>query len=164
MRALAASGQADDAEADADAEFQYVLEVYSNSANSLNSFALRMVADPNEKLWHAPAAVQFASKAVELEPKNGLLWNTLGVAQYRKGDYEKAIESLAKSEEVLQDEQYSFNGFFLAMAHWQLDHKQEAKDFFEKSIEWMDANQPTNGELLRFKAEAAKLIDIADTP
>ena len=48
------------------------------------------------------------------------------------------------------------------MAHWQLGHKDEARTWYDKAVEWMDKNQPKNEELLRFRDEAAKLLGIAE--
>ena len=52
--------------------------------------------------------------------------------------------------------------FFLAMAHWQLGDKDEARKWYDKAVEWMDKNQPKNEELLRFRAEAAELLGISE--
>ena len=43
------------------------------------------------------------------------------------------------------------------MTHWQLDHKDQARKWYEKAVEWMTKNQPHN-ELHRFDAEAAALL------
>ena len=50
--------------------------------------------------------------------------------------------------------------FFLAMAHWHLGRKDEARKWYQKGTEWMDKHQPKNAELRRFRAEAAKLLGI----
>ena len=55
------------------------------------------------------------------------------------------------------------NGFFLAMAHWQLGHKEEARRQYDKSVGWMEnsENSESNAdELIRFRAEAAELLGI----
>jgi len=44
--------------------------------------------------------------------------------------------------------------FFLAMAHWQMGNKEEARKRYDQAVQWMDKNQPTNEELRRFRAEA----------
>ena len=56
----------------------------------------------------------------------------------------------------------AFDWFFLGMAHWQLDHKDEARKWYDEAIEWMDKNQPQNDELRRFRAEAAELLGITE--
>ena len=85
---------------------------------------------------------------------------TLGVAQHRNGNWQGSIEAVQKSMELRQGGD-SFDWFFLAMAHWQLDHKQEARVWYDKAVEWMDKHQPKNGELMRFCAEADELLGIS---
>jgi tetratricopeptide (TPR) repeat protein len=92
-------------------------------------------------------------KAVELEPKQGISWNTLGVALYRAGDWKAAIEALNKSME-LRNGGDSSDWFFLALAHWQLGKQEEARKWYEKAVEWMEKNQPEDQELRRFRNEA----------
>jgi hypothetical protein len=52
--------------------------------------------------------------------------------------------------------------FFLAMAHWQLGQKEEARNWFDKAVEWMDMNHSKNEELRRFRTEAAELLGISE--
>jgi tetratricopeptide (TPR) repeat protein len=101
-----------------------------------------------------------AKTAVELEPLQGMYWNTLGVAHYRIGDWKAAIEALKKSDELLPGQHFSFDAFFLAMAHWQVGDKDEARKWYDQAALWMDKNQPANEELRRFRAEAEELMGI----
>jgi hypothetical protein len=48
------------------------------------------------------------------------------------------------------------------MTHWQLDHKEEARKWFDKAVERMEKNQPGNEQLRRFRAEAAELLGVKD--
>ncbi|MEX0679483.1 MAG: protein kinase [Pirellulales bacterium] len=104
------------------------------------------------------AAVEYVN-AIELAPQDGYFRNTLGVAQYRAGNWKAAIEALEKSME-LRDGGDAFDWFFLAMASWQLDHKDDARQWHGKAVEWMDKNQPENEELRRFRIEAAELLRV----
>jgi tetratricopeptide (TPR) repeat protein len=124
----------------------------------LSAWALATTADPEER--NPAKAVELAKKAVELAPTQGTYWNTLGVAQYRTGDWKAALEALENSMRLLPGKQESFNMFFLAMAHWRLGEKDKAREWYDKAVAWMDKNQPTNEELLRFRAEAAELLGI----
>jgi hypothetical protein len=58
----------------------------------------------------------------------------------------------------------SFDFFFLAMAHWQLDDKDQARTWYDKAVPWMDKNKPQNEDLRRFRAEAEDLLCIKKTP
>jgi hypothetical protein len=109
---------------------------------------------------------------VELAPKEGEYWNTLGVAQYRAKDWTAAVEALGKSDALLGDKVLGFNAFFLAMAHWQLGDRPKARAWYEKAVAWqhshkaeLEWNPPWREELRRFRAESAALLGIpAEAP
>src|SRR5262249_3937246 len=101
-------------------------------------------------------------EAVERKPQDGNYRLTLGAALYRADDLKEAIEVLEKSLE-LRKKGDSFPWFFLAMAQWKLDRKDQARRSFDLAVEWMDKNQPNNEELRRFRAEAAELLGIEQT-
>jgi eukaryotic-like serine/threonine-protein kinase len=98
---------------------------------------------------------------VELNPQNGGYVNTLGVAYYRTGDWKAAIAALEKSMELRKGGD-SLDWFFLAMAHWQLGNKDEARRWYDKAVKWMEEHAPKNVELTRFRAEAAELLGVRD--
>jgi hypothetical protein len=65
-----------------------------------------------------------------MEPGDGSLRNTLGVAQYRAGQWQSALETLTESDR-LQSAQlggsHPADLAFLAMAHLQLGQKEKAQ-------------------------------------
>ncbi len=114
---------------------------------------------------HDPAeAVGLARKAVEIEPTAAHNWNTLGVALYRAGEYRAAIDALEKSEKLGHGREFGFNAFFLAMAHWQIGHKDkdEARRWYKKAVSWMEKSKPNDDELRRFFAEATTLLGLPE--
>jgi hypothetical protein len=54
--------------------------------------------------------------------------------------------------------------FFLAMAKWRLNEKDEARKWFRKAVGWMEKNQPKNEELRRFRVEAGALLGLEVPP
>jgi eukaryotic-like serine/threonine-protein kinase len=102
-------------------------------------------------------AVELARAAVALMPANGLFWNTLGVAQYRAGDWGAAIVALENSMR-LQAGGGAHDWLFLAMARWQLGDAKGAKTWYDRSLTAMKDRASENIELSRFKAEAASLL------
>jgi Flp pilus assembly protein TadD len=103
-------------------------------------------------------AVRLAKKAVNAGPQSGDFRNTLGVALYRNGDHKAAVAELETSM-GLRAGGDSFDWFFLAMAHWQLDHKDEARKWYDQAVEWMEKNNPEDDELRRFRAAAEELLN-----
>ena len=74
-------------------------------------------------------------------PSDGGLLNTLGVAQYRAGEFEESVVTLTRSLGLNTD---AVNGFeepsdlaFLAMAQWMLGRSSDAKKNIERLFEVM---------------------------
>jgi tetratricopeptide (TPR) repeat protein len=109
------------------------------------------------KRWNAAAAL--FEESVKLAPAKGAYWNKLGAAQYRVGDWQAALEAFEQSMK-LRNGGDAFDWFFLAMAHWQLGEKEEARKWYDQAAAWMDKNQPKNDDLRRFRAEAAELLEL----
>ena len=141
------------------ADFEKAIELQPDNPGNCNDLAWCLVTCPERRIWKPARAVELAKKATERAPGNGAYWNTLGVAQYRAGDYEAAIKTLGKSME-LGSGGVAFDWFFLAMAHWQLKHTEEARRWYDKGVAWMEKNKSDDDELLRFRAEAAELLGI----
>jgi tetratricopeptide (TPR) repeat protein len=126
-------------------------------ASVLNNQAWNLAVDPDPQLRDPAQAVELAGKAVELAPTDGSFWNTLGTAHYRAGNWKATISALDQSMELRQGGD-SYDWFFLAMAHWRLNDKHTARNWHERAAAWMDANQPQNEELRRFRTEAEELM------
>ncbi len=107
--------------------------------------------------------MKLAQQATELDPKNGNAWDTLGVAHYRLGDCDAALRELGKSLELNRGDAVD-TWLFLAMAHWKTGQKDQARQWYDKAVVWIDKNQPSEGELLRFRDEAAALLGLSGRP
>ena len=55
----------------------------------------------------------------------------------------------------------AWDWLFLAMAHWQLGNKDEARKWYDQGVQWMQKNKPEDEELRRFRTEAEELLRIA---
>src|SRR5262249_26235630 len=139
--------------------FDQLLKLQPASADACNSLAWLLATCPEEKLRNPRWAVELARKGVELAPKARGIWNTLGAALYRAGDWQAAIQALEKSMELSKGGN-SFDWFFLAMARWQLGEKDKAREFYDRAVQWMEKNRPKNEELHRFRAEASELLEL----
>jgi hypothetical protein len=89
-------------------------------------------------------------------------WTTLGVAQYRAGDWTNAIAALEKSESLPSGPWTGINDFFLAMAHWQVGEKETARGSYAKGVAWRKANQPRDQAIRETQSEATRLLGIDD--
>jgi tetratricopeptide (TPR) repeat protein len=154
--ALIEKGQLDKAIA----EYCAGIRLKQDDAPLRNTLARLLATCPDVKLRDPDHAVKHAKKAVELAPGHGGFWNTLGVAQYRKGDWKAAVAALNKSIQLRKGGD-STDFFFLAMAQWQLNEKDKARAWYERAVAWMDKHNPQNKELKRFREEATALLGLA---
>jgi tetratricopeptide (TPR) repeat protein len=145
------------------AEYREALRLNRANDTAQNALAWLLTTCPDPQLRDPGEAVRLARMATELAPRNGSYWNTLGIAQYRAGDWTAAITALNKSMQLRRSGD-STDYFFLAMAHWQLGEKDQAREWYDKAVQWMDKNKPEDDELRRFRAEAAEMLKVSGTP
>ena len=102
--------------------YRELLQIEARDCSTMNNLAWLLSTCTEASVRDPARAVELAKKAVELAPKEGTHWNTLGVAHYRADDWKAAIDALTKSMELRKGGD-SNDWFFLAMAHWQLGDK-----------------------------------------
>jgi WD40 repeat protein/tRNA A-37 threonylcarbamoyl transferase component Bud32 len=124
----------------------------------LNEAAWAIVREADEDSDRYLVAREAAAAASEAQPNEAMILNTLGVAQYRVGDYETAVQTLTRSDEL--------NGgipedvAFLAMTHWQLGNEDEAKGQLARLRELMQSPEhASNEDGQLFLREAEALIE-----
>src|SRR5262249_3177772 len=132
------------------------------SGQSLNVAAWNLITSTDPKYQAPDLAIELAQKAVKLEPTAAHIINTLGVAQYRAGDWKAAISTLKKAEELTGPQSFDANAYFLAMAHWQQGEKEQARKWYAAALVWTEKRNLRSDELLRFRAEAASLLGLPE--
>jgi tetratricopeptide (TPR) repeat protein len=150
--------------AEADAAFRDALRLDPNAPFSNGDLGWFRANCPDVRFRNIQEAVQLAKKATELQPGKGEHWLALGVAHYRAGQFQEAIADLQKPKQ-LRARETTTSWLFLAMAHWQLGDKEQARKLYNQASDWLEKNQPENvEELRRFRAEAAALLEIEELP
>lgn len=126
-----------------------------------NLLAWLLATCPDVSLRDSTLAVELAAKATQQAPQTRAFRNTLGVACYRAGQWRDAVNHLEQSM-ASSNGGDAFDWLFLAMTQWQLNDKDDARKWFDKAIDWIDANakEKENDELRRFRTEAASLLGI----
>ena len=86
------------------------------------------------------------------------------MAHYRAGDWKAAIAALEKSMALAKAPEggNARQWFFLAMAHRQLDAKDDARRWYDRAVAWMDKHAAKDAELQRIRTEAAELLKMED--
>jgi tetratricopeptide (TPR) repeat protein len=135
----------------------YCAGLCPDSAKIQNDLAWLLVVEPDLLPGQPAAAVSLAARAVELAPDRHHIWNTLGAAQYRAGNWRESIRALEKSMQLNKGGEIT-DWLFLAMAHWRLGEEDQARKWLKQAVEWMDKEGPQGPALSGFRAEAEKLI------
>jgi tetratricopeptide (TPR) repeat protein len=141
-------------------EYETAVALEPNVAEFENNLAWMLVTCPETGLRNPSRAVELARSAVDRAKDTPGYWNTLGVSLYRIGDWQGAISALEKS--IALQSYTSFDGYFLAMAQAQLGQRDAARRQYDQAVRWMQRIKPGDEELRRFRAEAARLLQIED--
>src|SRR5262249_2131999 len=105
-------------------------EQYHQDPATLGRASREVVRRPDGSSAAYRRALLQAEEACRLEPNNGLHVNTLGLAQSRLGQYQEALQTLARSDKLQAP---SAEGYlpadlaFRAMAQYQLGQKEQAQ-------------------------------------
>jgi tetratricopeptide (TPR) repeat protein len=101
-------------------------ETWPESPGDLNGVAWMLAAFPDPPEADSRRGLRLAETACQLDPDNWFHFNTLGVAQYRAGQYEKALATLKRSNELSGNRQPA-NLAFLAMTQHRLNRGEAAR-------------------------------------
>jgi uncharacterized protein HemY len=112
-------------------------------------------------------ALRLADNGLAEAPQREMLQEVRGIALYRLGQYQAAVHALEKST-APPGKADIVDMLFLAMSHWQLGNKQDARKWYAAGAEWFATLQPdrpsvydvcsaANGDIL---AEAKKVLRI----
>ena len=133
------------------------------NAVNLNESSWNIVRSPKASLERYQQALSWAQQACELNRRSANLLNTLGVAQYRTGDYEAAQTTLQQAIALRPDsdsnKDSAWDRVFLAMTWQQLGNRNQAQQTLERVRELIRLHQlERNRELQAFMREAQRLI------
>jgi serine/threonine protein kinase/Flp pilus assembly protein TadD len=129
-----------------------------STADAYDSLAWLLATSPHEKLRDPSKALAYAKKTVELRPMDGYHWCTLGVALYRNGKWKEAVAACEQTKS-LQYQRDCKDFLLLAMAHWQLGDKDQARSWYGQGVAWMQKNY-ADRQVRRFHQEAKALLGV----
>jgi tetratricopeptide (TPR) repeat protein len=145
-------------------------DIFRN-ANTLNNASWYVVRQPGGTEEQYRLALRFAEMAVQKAPRAGYFLNTLGVAQYRVGDYAEALKTLIESDRINSqfDEQGLRTGqpqgsipadlAFLAMATYRLGEKDKARAFLDELRKKVARTRVNRPEAEAFLREAEDVLE-----
>jgi serine/threonine protein kinase/Flp pilus assembly protein TadD len=151
------------------AAYEKALRLGPNFLQGHINLATVLTTCPDAKLRNAQRALEAARQAVALAAKADRemqlkAWQVLGYARYRVGDWKESIEAMAKAVALnkASPDGTAWQGFFLAMAHWQLGHHDEARRWYDRALRWLKQHTPVNERLRHLRGEAGALLKIVE--
>jgi tetratricopeptide (TPR) repeat protein len=128
--------------------------------SDMDSLAWMLATCDDPGLRDPGRALELATGATKASPNRGDFWITLGAARYRAGDLKGSLQALDRSMRLRKGGNSS-DWFFVAMAHARLGNKEQARKWYDQAVDWMEKNRPPDGELRRFRREAAILLGVS---
>jgi WD40 repeat protein/Tfp pilus assembly protein PilF len=147
--------------AQAIAAYRTLLARWPDHAPAANNLAWILLTCPPDSR-RPDEALPLALKAVELAPERFEYLNTLGVAYYRLGRFDQAVQALLQASERNPDGPTAWDFFYLAMSHQQLGEADQARDCYVKATQWWNRHPPQSPdqveELRSIQAEADTIV------
>jgi eukaryotic-like serine/threonine-protein kinase len=130
-----------------------LLAKYPDPPDYRVQLAKMLVTCPVAQYRNPARAAALVQQAMQRPPIPSYLWEVLGISQYRAGDATAAIESLQRMMEMVgggQAEQW----LYLAMAYREKGDHQQAQEWYDKAVAWIEEYHPASEKLDRIRAEA----------
>ena len=131
----------------------------SQRSDLMNNLAWSIVSRQECTRKQADCAIRLVEQCISLNPNESSFLNTLGVARYRSGEFDKAMASLTKSVASLSGADVFYDAVFIAMCQWKLGEYESAREWLSKSRVALDQTLAPPEEMKRFLAEAEVLIE-----
>jgi dipeptidyl aminopeptidase/acylaminoacyl peptidase len=145
-----------------------VAQTYPENPELLNQLARQLVKLPGGETSGYRKALRYSEEACQLEPVTGAYLTTLGVAYYRVGNDDKALETLLRADKINQQQEKGSipaDLAFLAMTQQHLGHAKEAQAELKRLRERMkDPRLAQDAEAEGFLREAEALLANPKTP
>ena len=145
-----------------------VAQTYPENPELLNRLARQLVNLPGGETSGYRKALRYSEEACQLEPVTGAYLTTLGVAHYRVGNDDKALETLLRADNINQKQEKGSipaDLAFLAMTQQHLGHAKEAQAELQRLRERMkEPRWAQDAEAQGFLREAEALLANPKTP
>jgi tetratricopeptide (TPR) repeat protein len=140
------------------ADYKEAIRLDDREAHAYGGLAQLLATAADPKYRDPVQALEMAKKGTELAPRVASHWSVLGIAHVRAGEGQAAVTALDRAMK-LSNGGDAFDWFILALAHWQLGNKQEARRWYDRGVAWMENNKEA---LARDKYQADVIRGVGD--
>ncbi len=127
----------------------------------LGQLGIFLLICPDARFRDPERASDLLEKLIAIKPEHADSWQRLSLAKCRIGKYEAALDSARKARHF-GGEEYWAAGFVQAMAHWQLDEKEKARQCYHEAATWLENNHSGDEILCHERDEAAALLGVKE--
>jgi eukaryotic-like serine/threonine-protein kinase len=128
---------------------------HPRTLQAMNALAWLLDTDPDPSRRRPAEALQLARTSVKTPRGDSSMYTTLGLAEYRSGNWDPAVAALDQGIHMDQGKEPA-DFLVLSMADWQRGDKNDAATFFQKGADEAAAKKDSPTEQ-RLWSEAAKL-------
>ncbi|MEE8468204.1 MAG: tetratricopeptide repeat protein, partial [Planctomycetota bacterium] len=142
------------------------LDINPDNAVVPTSLAWLLVTAQTVELRNPAEAVRLARRATARTPRGSDHWGALGAAQYRAGEVAGAVSALQKAGRLAKRQGRDgspLQALFLAMALHLDGDPEQARAWYDRACQWMEAETPRDPDHARFRAEAAEVLGIEES-
>jgi tetratricopeptide (TPR) repeat protein len=145
-------------------QYESLVEDPNEGASTYYNLGWRLSHMPQQRI-NPEIVVKLHHRAHVLYPKQPWIQGTLGIAYYRAGRWQDAIDTIDQAIEIGHSGVSAYYAFFTAMAYWQLGDRDQAQTWFKRGVTSMhrdDVNPGTSYMTPRcgYYMEAAELMGL----
>jgi serine/threonine protein kinase/tetratricopeptide (TPR) repeat protein len=122
-----------------------------------NNLALCLIIESTADPARVTEASELMTRVTQLQPQEAIYWSTLGLVNYRTGDWKGALQAAQESTSRTNGGD-SIDCFILAMAHWQLGEHDQARQWYKRAAEQTPGDATSSLLFRRLRDEASALI------
>jgi tetratricopeptide (TPR) repeat protein len=134
------------------------LSIHADNPILLNDLAWYLATNPASGPSQVAESVRLSRRAVQLAPELRGLWNTLGAAEYRAGDWAAATAALEHSMS-LSGGGDGYDWLLLAMIAMRQGQSDVAMRWYDRAEAWIQSHNPSDTALYALRSEAASVLD-----
>jgi tetratricopeptide (TPR) repeat protein len=145
--------------------YRDALEWVPNDSKVNQGLAWLLANCPDSQVRDPREAIRLARRGIDLVPEDGHIWQALGMAYYRAGEWTSAVAALDRAM-ALRGGGEATDQFFMAMAQWRLSHCDQARSCYKRAIQQLEGRTNRAGrsagdsETDNLGAEAADLLGL----
>ncbi len=139
------------------AEYRTAIRLKPDEGTAHNNLAVVLANHPDPRRREPAAALVHSNRAVELGPKQGNFFGTLGLVEYRLGHWQPAQAAIERKMKLHRGGD-AYDWLILALVDAKQGRKDQARALFDKSLEWIKKHDARDPDLRLFWSEAADLL------